>query len=105
LRNKDGTPKTADQVAAEYIAAQEKTKSINIRIASGDLDLARKQAEAKGIRYQTYIRMLLHESLQKKGRFIISDAGPIVHFQRAAKKPKSVATPHHKAKEGRRPSA
>ena len=67
LRNKDGSPKSTEQTVAEFIAEQQKTRAINIRIPTGDLALAKKQAEAKGIGYQTYIRMLLHESLQKSG--------------------------------------
>ena len=41
------------------------SKNITIRIAESDLALARKQAEAKGLPYQTYIKSLLHEALLK----------------------------------------
>lgn len=67
LRNPDGTPMTADQVVAAQIAEEKKTKAINIRIPQGDLALAKRTAQAKGIGYQTYIRMLLHEALRKAG--------------------------------------
>ncbi len=33
-----------------------------------DLDLARKQAEEKGLPYQTYIKSVLHEALMKRER-------------------------------------
>jgi hypothetical protein len=42
-----------------------KAKAINIRLSEADLQLARKQAEKKGLPYQTYIKSLLHEALQK----------------------------------------
>jgi predicted DNA binding CopG/RHH family protein len=39
------------------------TTSVTLRISEGDLEKARAQAEKKGIGYQTYIKMLLHEAL------------------------------------------
>jgi len=49
----------------ERIAASRKTASpvVALRIPAADLALARKQAEEKGLPYQTYIKSLLHESL------------------------------------------
>ena len=41
------------------------SKNITIRMAEADLALARKQAELKGLPYQTYIKSLLHEALVK----------------------------------------
>jgi len=38
---------------------------VALRIPAADLALARKQAEHKGLPYQTYIKSLLHESLAK----------------------------------------
>lgn len=63
---RSGKGKSAPQVFAEELAKQ-KAKPISIRISQDDLDLAKRRAEAKGIGYQTYIRMLLHEALQKAG--------------------------------------
>jgi predicted DNA binding CopG/RHH family protein len=40
-----------------------KARVVTIRLAEADIDLARKQAERKGLPYQTYIRSLLHETL------------------------------------------
>jgi predicted DNA binding CopG/RHH family protein len=39
------------------------TASTTIRLSQEDLAKARKQAEKKGLRYQTYLKMLLHEAL------------------------------------------
>ena len=39
------------------------SRQITIRLGNDELALARQQAEAKGLRYQTYIKMLLHEAL------------------------------------------
>jgi predicted DNA binding CopG/RHH family protein len=39
------------------------SRQITIRLGNDELRLARQQAEAKGLRYQTYIKMLLHEAL------------------------------------------
>ena len=49
----------------ERIAASRKTPSpvVALRIPQADLALARKQAEEKGLPYQTYIKSLLHETL------------------------------------------
>ena len=47
------------------IAASTKTPAptVALRIPEADLALARKQAEQKGLPYQTYIKSLLHETL------------------------------------------
>ena len=49
----------------ERIAASRKTPSpvVALRIPQADLALARRQAEQKGLPYQTYIKSLLHETL------------------------------------------
>ena len=44
------------------------SRNVTIRIAEADLNLARKQAEDKGLPYQTYIKSVLHEALVKRGR-------------------------------------
>ncbi len=41
-------------------------KSTTIRLDPGDLSLARIQAERKGLRYQTYLKMLIHEALGRE---------------------------------------
>ena len=49
----------------ERIAASKKKPApvVALRIPAEDLALARKQAEKKGLPYQTYIKSLLHETL------------------------------------------
>jgi predicted DNA binding CopG/RHH family protein len=49
----------------ERIAASKKAAApvVSLRIPAADLALARKQAERKGLPYQTYIKSLLHETL------------------------------------------
>jgi len=44
------------------------SRNVTIRMAEADLDLARKQAEEKGLPYQTYIKSVPHEALVKRGR-------------------------------------
>ncbi|WP_213803825.1 BrnA antitoxin family protein [Granulicella sp. dw_53] len=53
---------TAVRRATEKQAA----KSTTIRLDEGDLNLARTQAERKGLRYQTYLKMLIHEALGRE---------------------------------------
>ena len=50
------------------IAASKKTPVVALRIPEADLALARKQAEEKGLPYQTYIKSLLHETLAERER-------------------------------------
>jgi len=42
------------------------SKSITIRLDEGDLELAKRQAKERGLRYQTYLKMLIHEALLKE---------------------------------------
>ena len=42
--------------------------TITIRIAETDLQRARALAARKGLRYQTYLKMLLHEALDRDER-------------------------------------
>lgn len=53
------------QKLLERIAASKKAPApvVSLRIPEADLALARKQAERKGLPYQTYIKSLLHETL------------------------------------------
>ncbi len=52
----------------ERIAAAKKAAApvVSLRIPAADLALARKQAERKGLPYQTYIKSLLHETLTER---------------------------------------
>ena len=49
----------------EQIIERERTKAICIRLAVGDIERAKEQAKARGIGYQTLIRMLIHDSLRR----------------------------------------
>ncbi len=44
------------------------TPTVSIRIDPADLSRARALAERRGLRYQTYLKMLLHEALEQEGR-------------------------------------
>jgi predicted DNA binding CopG/RHH family protein len=52
------------------LAASKKAPApvVALRIPAADLALARKQAEQKGLPYQTYIKSLLHETLAERER-------------------------------------
>jgi predicted DNA binding CopG/RHH family protein len=39
------------------------SRQVTIRLSNSEIELARKQAEARGLRYQTYMKMLLHQAL------------------------------------------
>jgi len=55
---------TAQRLTGEARAS----RNVTIRMVEADLDLARKQAEEKGLPYQTYIKSVLHEALVKRER-------------------------------------
>ena len=61
---------TKDRLLARIEASKKKAavQMVSIRIAAEDLALARKQAERKGLPYQTYIKSLLHETLAQRER-------------------------------------
>ena len=52
--------------AQRLVKEARESKNITIRMAEADLALARKQAEEKGLPYQTYIKSVLHEELIKR---------------------------------------
>jgi len=41
------------------------TRQVTIRLSNNEIARAKQQAEVKGLRYQTYIKMLLHEALAR----------------------------------------
>jgi predicted DNA binding CopG/RHH family protein len=47
------------------VAPKGKTPTTTIRLDPEDISRARAQAELKGLRYQTYLKMLIHESLRR----------------------------------------
>lgn len=50
-------------VKGPVVKRSDMTTPITLRLSQGDLAKARVQAEKKGIGYQTYMKMLLHEAL------------------------------------------
>ena len=44
------------------------TPTVSIRIDPADISRARVLAERRGLRYQTYLKMLLHEALEQEDR-------------------------------------
>lgn len=52
-------------VRGPVVKRSDMTTPITLRLSQGDLGKAREQAEKKGIGYQTYMKMLLHEALAK----------------------------------------
>jgi predicted DNA binding CopG/RHH family protein len=54
--------------ARRFARGTRASKNVTIRLPEADLALARQQAEAKGLPYQTYIKSVLHEELLKRGR-------------------------------------
>jgi predicted DNA binding CopG/RHH family protein len=50
----------------EQAAARAKTRPVTLRLAAADIDAARAMAAQKGVGYQTYVKMLLHEALRRE---------------------------------------
>jgi len=42
------------------------TRSVTIRLAARDIEAAQELAEKRGLPYQTYIKMLLHQALERE---------------------------------------
>lgn len=42
------------------------TRSVTIRLAARDIEAAQELAERRGLPYQTYIKMLLHQALERE---------------------------------------
>jgi hypothetical protein len=58
---------TREKLLARMEASKKKpARVVALRIPDADLALARKQAERKGLPYQTYIKSLLHETLTER---------------------------------------
>ncbi|AEU38881.1 hypothetical protein AciX8_4611 [Granulicella mallensis MP5ACTX8] len=62
------------------------TTATTIRLSNDDLARARAQAETRGLRYQTYLKMLLHEALaqEQKPKETVS---PMPRVQPQARRP------------------
>ena len=60
-RIKEGSTLTLQQAVARA-----RLRPVTIRLATEDIDTARGLAARKGIGYQTYIKMLLREALERE---------------------------------------
>jgi predicted DNA binding CopG/RHH family protein len=63
---RDGTIRRG--TAERLVRESSESRNITIRIPVVDIDRARKLAGKKGIGYQTYMKMLLHEALEREIR-------------------------------------
>ena len=52
----------------EASKAKAPARIISLRVPESDLAMARRQAEQKGLPYQTYIKSLLHETLAERDK-------------------------------------
>jgi predicted DNA binding CopG/RHH family protein len=68
VKNGEAQVLTKEKLLARIAASNKKTPApvVALRIPEADLALARKQAERKGLPYQTYIKSLLHETLSER---------------------------------------
>ncbi len=62
---KKGKLKRLDQATLKDRLAASKSRVVSIRLPENDIELARKQAEQKGLPYQTYIKSVLHQALRQ----------------------------------------
>jgi predicted DNA binding CopG/RHH family protein len=58
--------RTVARVAGERAKQAGASPTITIRLAEDDLARARVLATAKGLRYQTYLKMLIHQALDSE---------------------------------------
>jgi predicted DNA binding CopG/RHH family protein len=58
------------------------TQPVTLRIAKEDLETARRLAAQRGLRYQTYIKMLLRGALSKERRLRTSERKPSAERRR-----------------------
>jgi predicted DNA binding CopG/RHH family protein len=79
FENKDQLAKKFERAAAEgklgrgTVARRGNTPTTTIRLDPDDIAKARFHAAQKGLKYQTYLKMLIHEALEKEA----PESGPI----------------------------
>jgi predicted DNA binding CopG/RHH family protein len=67
VRSGDAKILTKEELRRRIEASKKKpVPVVALRIPAADLASARKQAEQKGLPYQTYIKSVLHETLAKR---------------------------------------
>jgi predicted DNA binding CopG/RHH family protein len=68
----DAHPEVATRVMSQAIKAgtarRGPLKTVTMRLPMSDIQAARALAERKGLPYQTYIKMLLHQAIEKERR-------------------------------------
>jgi len=57
-----------NEKARRVIASNAGSRQVTIRLSETMLGMAKQQAESKGLPYQTYMKMLLHEALNRESR-------------------------------------
>ena len=71
-QNQDALADEFERAASEgtlghgTVARKGATPTTTIRLAPEDILLARTQAEKRGLRYQTYLKMVIHEALRSE---------------------------------------
>lgn len=74
--NQDELLKDFERAAAEgrlgrgTVARRMGIPTTTIRLDPADIEMARDQATERGLKYQTYLKMLLHEALQRNQKTV-----------------------------------
>ena len=63
VRDASGQLMTPAQIVAAEVGKRNQTQPITIRLSVADIELAKTQAEQKGLGYQTYLKSLVHQAL------------------------------------------
>jgi len=63
--NRAAINREAQEVISGLIAG---SRPVTLRMDNSEIELAKRQAKEKGLRYQTYMKMLLHQALARDGR-------------------------------------
>jgi predicted DNA binding CopG/RHH family protein len=50
------------------LSRRSRTAATSIRLDTADIELAKAQADKRGIRYQTYLKMLIHQGLIRESK-------------------------------------
>ncbi|HXE10618.1 MAG TPA: CopG family antitoxin [Bryobacteraceae bacterium] len=64
--HKAGQKGELKKLTPERLRERLAARPVTIRLPETDVELARKQAERRGLPYQTYIKSLLHETLTER---------------------------------------
>lgn len=67
---KDGT------LGRGTLARRSQTAATSIRLDTADIELAKRLALARGLRYQTYLKMIIHQHLLNEAAYPVSSLKP-----------------------------